>query len=116
MAEARLVFSETESIEDAEGLRTRVLAEYANPFAERLAGVYLHRLPENAVLEQLTFTVIAEDGAQVEAPIAARHALLALRKGAALVQPTVRIGPGETLLVELGYRAGIPRRVLAANR
>jgi len=115
MAEARLVFSETEATEDAEGLRTRVLAEYANPFAERLAGVYLHRRPENAVLEQLTFTLIAEDGEQLDAPAAARHALLLLKKGAALVQPTVRIGPGETLLVELEYRAAVPRRVLAAR-
>lgn len=115
MAEARLVFSETESLEDEAGLRTRVLAEYANPFAERLAGVYLHRLPENAVLEQLSFTLIAEDGEQVDAPVAASHALLVLRKGAALVQPTVRIGPGETLLVELEYRAALPRRVLAGR-
>jgi hypothetical protein len=115
LAEARLVFSESESIEDAEGLRTRVLAEYANPFGERLAGVYLHRLPENAVLEQLTFTLIAEDGEQLDAPAAARHALLLLKKGAALVQPTVRIGPRETLLVELEYRAAVPRRVLAAR-
>ena len=59
-----------------EALRTRILAEYANPFAERLAGVYLHRLPENAMLEQLSFTLIAEDGEQLEAPVAARHALL----------------------------------------
>ena len=115
MAEARLVFSETESVEDGAALRTRILAEYANPFAERLAGVYLHRLPESAVLEQLSFTLIAEDGEQLEAPVAARHALLTLKKGAALVQPTVRIGPGETLLVELEYRAAVPRRVLAAR-
>ena len=115
MAEARLVFSETESVEDAVGLRTRVIAEYANPFAERLAGVYLHRLPENAVLEQLSFTLITEDGEQLDAPVEARHALLLMKKGAALVQPTVRIGPGQTLLVELEYRAAVPRRVLAAR-
>jgi len=115
MAEARLVFCETESIEDTQGMRTRVLAEYANPFAERLAGVYVHRLPEKAVLEQLSFTLIAEDGEQIDAPLAARNALLVLKKGAALVQSTVRIGPGETLLVELEYRAALPRRVLAAR-
>jgi len=115
MAEARLVFAESESREDGAVVRVRVLEEYANPFGEELAGVYLHRLPENAILERLTFTVIAEDGEQVEAPIAARHALLALKKGAALVQPTARIGPGETLLVELEYRTGAPRRVLAAR-
>ena len=115
MAEARLVFSETEAREDGAMLRIRVLEEYANPFAEELDGVYLHRLPENAIVEQLTFTVIAEDGEQLEAPIAARPALLALKKGAALVQAAARIGPGETLLVELEYRAGAPRRVLAAR-
>ena len=115
MAEARLVFSETESVEETGGLRTRVLAEYTNPFAERLAAVYLHRLPRNAVLEQLSFTLIARDGEQLDAPAEAQHALLLLKNGAALVQPTVHIGPGESLLVELEYRAAVARRVLAAR-
>jgi hypothetical protein len=115
MAEARLVFAETESYADGDGVRTRVLEEYANPFAEQLAGIYLHRLPGDAVLEQLTFTRVAQDGELTETPVEARHALLTLRKGAGLVQPTAQIGPGETLLVELEYRAGTPRRVLAAR-
>ena len=115
MAEARLVFAEAESYVEGAVVRTRVLEEYANPFAEQLAGVYLHRLPEDAILEQLTFTLVAKDGELTDVPVEARHALLTLRKGAGLVQPTAQIGPGETLVVELEYRAGIPRRVLAAR-
>jgi hypothetical protein len=113
MTEARLVFAETESHEDGWAVRTRVLEEFYNPFAERVAGVYVHRLPENVVLERLTFTVQSEDGAESLPPIAAHPALLTLRTGAALVQRTAQIGPGETLLVELEYRTRSSPRVLA---
>jgi hypothetical protein len=106
MAEARLVFAETESQEDGGVVRTRVLEEFYNPFAEHLAGVYLHRLPENVVVERLTFTIQAM-------PVTAEHALFTPRAGAALVERTAEIGPGETLLVELEYRTRSPRRVLA---
>jgi uncharacterized protein involved in exopolysaccharide biosynthesis len=109
MAEARLVFAETESHEDGSVVRTRVLEEFHNPFAKQLAGIYLHRLPANAVLERLTFTVMSED----VKPVTAHHALFTLRAGAAVVERTAQIGPGETLLVELEYRTRSPRRVLA---
>ena len=112
MAEARLLFSESESHEDGLGVRTRVLEEFHNPFAERLAGIYLHRLPENAVLERLSFTLPSEEE-DVE-PVAASHALFTPRRGA-LVERTAQIGPGDTLLVELEYRIRSPRRVLAAK-
>src|SRR5688500_17797567 len=52
MAQARLLFAETQSQEDGAVVRTRVLLEFRNPFEERAAGVYLHRLPENVVLER----------------------------------------------------------------
>ena len=71
-----------------------MLAEYANPFAERLAGVYLHRLPENAILEQLSFTLIAEDGEQLDAPVEARHALLLLKKARRWSSPPSGSGRG----------------------
>lgn len=106
MAEARLVFAETESHEDGPVVRTRVVEEFYNPFAEQLAGVYLHRLPENAVLERLAFNAQAT-------PVTAQHALFTLRAGAALVERTAEIGPGETLLVELEHRTRIARRLLA---
>jgi hypothetical protein len=92
MAEAILLFAETESHEDG---RTRIVEVYRNPYAEPLAAVYLHRLPGNAVLERLSFTPRLDE---------ARHAVFTLRAGAALVERAARIGPGETLLVVLEYR------------
>lgn len=110
LAQAELLFAESELHED--GL-TRVVEAYHNPFEEPLSGVYLHRLPQDSVLEQLIFTVLSADGEPLDAPIAARHALLRSRKGAALVEHTAEIGPGESLRVELEYRTRSPRRVLA---
>jgi hypothetical protein len=52
-------------------------------------------LPENAVLERLTFTPHVDE---------ARHAVFTLRAGAVLLERTAQIGPGETLLVVLEYR------------
>lgn len=101
MAAATLLFAETESHDDG---HTRVVEAYRNPYAERLAGIYLHRLPENAVLERLTFTPRVEE---------ARHAVLTLRGGTALVERAAQIGAGETLLVELEYRRRRAPRVLA---
>jgi hypothetical protein len=43
----------------------------------------------------------------------ARPALLTRRQTAALAAPTEALGPGETLVVELVYRARSVRRVLA---
>ena len=83
----------------------RIVETYANPFDEPLAGVYLFRLPRNTVLERLAFTRDAR---------AAEPAMLTLREGASVVERTAPIGPGETLRVELEYRARVPqRRVLA---
>lgn len=79
--EAPLLFAETESQEDGPIVRTRIVEAFHNPFEERLAGFYLHRLPENAMLERLALTVLAEDA-----------------------ERTAEIGAGETLLVELEYR------------
>lgn len=114
MAEAQLLFAEAESREDGSVVRTRVVEEFLNPFAEPLTGFYLHRLPANAVLEHLAITVFLEDGEEL-APVLARPALLTLREGAALVERTAEIGPAETLRVELEYRTRSPRRVLAAR-
>jgi hypothetical protein len=101
LAPAELLFTESESREEG---HKRVVEAYHNPFAEPLAGLYLYRLPQNAVLERLSFTARSTE---------ARPALLTLRHGATLVERTARIGPGETLLVELEYRSRSPRRVLA---
>ncbi len=102
LAQATLLFAQSESEE--EGHR-RIVEAYANPFDEPLAGVYLFRLPQNAVLERLSFT----RGAGAPEP-----ALLTLRQGTSLAERTALIGPGETLRVELEYRARAPqRRVLA---
>jgi hypothetical protein len=103
LAQAELVFEELESQEDGTGVRTRMVAEFYNPFAEPLAGVYVYRLPVNAVLERLSLTPGSAD---------VRPALLTLREGAVLIERTARIGPGEVLRVELEYRALSPRRVL----
>jgi hypothetical protein len=91
LEEAELLFAESEPFGD--GL-TRVVEEYHNPFAEPLVGVYVFRLPDNAVLERLTFT----PGAVEVWP-----AVLTRRQGA-LIERTAEIGPGETLRVELEYR------------
>jgi hypothetical protein len=91
LAEAELVFADYETREDGQ---TRVVEAYENPYAEPLAGVYLFRLPPNAVLEHLRFS----------ASVQAQPALHTLRQGAALVERTAEIGPGETLVVELEYR------------
>jgi hypothetical protein len=103
MAAATLLYAETESHDDG---HTRVVEAYRNPYAERLTGFYLHRLPENAVLERLTFTPRLQE---------ARHAVLTLRGGTALVQRTAQIAAGETLLVELEYRRRRAPRVLASR-
>jgi hypothetical protein len=92
MAEAILLFAEIESHEDG---HTRIVEAYRNPYPEPLPGIYLHRLPHNAVLERFTFTPGTEE---------ARHAVFTLKAGAALVERTGEIGPGETLLVVLEYR------------
>ncbi|HEX2334257.1 MAG TPA: hypothetical protein VHI32_13925 [Burkholderiales bacterium] len=102
LAPATLLFAQNESKE--EGHR-RIVEAYANPFDEPLAGVYLFRLPQNAVLERLSFARGAG---------APESALLTLRYGAAVVERTALIAPGETLRVELEYRARAPqeRRLL----
>jgi hypothetical protein len=89
--------------EESEGV-TRVVEAYHNPYGEVLAGLYLCRLPADAVLERLSFAVGDAE---------ARPALLTRRPGGALVEPTAQIGPGETLVVELEYRRRAARRVLA---
>src|SRR5262245_8545850 len=111
-AEARRLFSESESVEHGSMVRTRVLEQFHNPFAERLAGIYLNRLPRDAVVESLRFTRMAEDAAGAPEMV---PALFTLRGGGALVQHTAQIGPGELLLVELEYRAPATRRLLAAR-
>lgn len=102
--EAPLLFAETESQEDGPIVRTRVVEAFHNPFEERLAGFYLHRLPENAVVERLALTVLAVDADPAPAAAAARHAVLTLSAQATLTERTAEIGAGETLLVELEYR------------
>jgi hypothetical protein len=98
---AKLLFAESESEEDG---HERVVEAYYNPFDEPLAGVYLYRLPPNAVLERLAFMPHA---------VEARHALLTRRQGTTLVERTAEIAPGETLVVELEYRRSSARRLLA---
>jgi hypothetical protein len=95
-AAAELLFAESELLEDG---RMRVVEAYRNPFAEPLVGVYLYRLPQSAVIEHLGFSVGVE----------LRPALFTLRQGAALVERTAEIGPGEAVRVELEYR--FPRRL-----
>ncbi len=96
LAQAELLFAEIESLESGQ---TRVVEAYHNPFAEPLVGVYLYRLPPHAVVERLTFNAVE-----------AQHAVLTQRQGAALIERTTEIGPGETLRVELEYRSRSPRR------
>jgi hypothetical protein len=99
LAQARLLFTQWNSDDE----RTRVIEAYRNPFDEPLAGVYVYRLPADAVVERLTFA------AEGVAPV---HAVLRRTHTAALVERTDEIGPGEILLVELEYRRRSPRRLL----
>ena len=69
-------------------------------------SLLLFRLPQNAVLERLSFT------RGIGAP---EPALLRLRHGASVVERTAPIGAGETLHVELEYRARAPRRRVLAR-
>jgi hypothetical protein len=62
-----------------------------------LAGLYLHRLPPQAVIERLSYAVDPDF----------RSAVLTLRQGAALVERIGEIGPGELFRVEVEYR--VPR-------
>jgi hypothetical protein len=104
MAEAKRLSAQVESQEDGEAVTTRVIEVYHNPFDESLVGVYLYRLPQNVVLERLSFTPpVAEP----------HHAVLTWRKGVALVEPTAALAAGESLIVELVYRTRSVRRVLA---
>ena len=104
MAEAKRLSAEVESQEDGEAVMTRVVEVYHNPFEEPLAGVYLYRLPQNVVLERLSFTPASAEP---------HHAVLTWRQGVALVEPTAALAAGESLIVELVYRTRSVRRVLA---
>ena len=104
ITEAKRLSAEIDSQEDGEAVMTRVVEVYHNPFDESLAGVYLYRLPQNVVLERLSFTPRAAEP---------HHAVLTWRQGIALVEPTEVVGPGESLIVELVYRTRSVRRVLA---
>lgn len=75
--------------------RTRVLEAYQNDFDESLGGVYVYRLPRNAVLEHLEF---ASNDVQI------MHAVLMRSHASAIVERVTPIAPGETLVVELEYR------------
>ena len=88
------MFSECEALENG---RVRVVEAYYNPYAEPLAGLYLHRLPPQAVIERLSYAVDPDF----------RSAVLTLRQGAALVERIGEIGPGELFRVEVEYR--VPR-------
>jgi hypothetical protein len=102
---AQLLFAERESDEDG---HVRLVEAYHNPYAEPLSGVYLYRLPRNAVLEHLSFSLGAAEP---------NHAVLTQRQGATLIERTAEIGPGETLVVELEYRSRrAARRLLASFR
>ncbi|HZO02091.1 MAG TPA: hypothetical protein VFB93_12910 [Burkholderiales bacterium] len=104
LARAELLFVESESHENG---HLRVVEAYHNPFGEPLIGIYLYRLPLNAVLEHLSFSRGAAEPC---------HALLTQREGATLVERTTEIGPGETLVIELEYRSRLaPRRLLAQH-
>jgi hypothetical protein len=94
LAEAERLFSECEELEDG---RVRVVEAYYNPYGEALAGLYLHRLPQQAVIERLSYVVDAD----------VRPAVLTLRQGAALLERIAEIGPGELFRVEVEYR--VPR-------
>lgn len=102
LAQAQLLFAESES--DEEG-HQRIVEAYYNPFDEPLAGVYLYRLPRNAVLERLAFAFGA---------VEARPALLTRREGATVVEPTAQLAPGEILRVELEYRGRAKCRWLSS--
>jgi hypothetical protein len=104
MAHAKRLTSDIESQEDGEAVVTRLVEVYYNPYEEPLAGVYLYRLPQNVVLERLSFTPPAAEP---------HHAVLTRRNGVAVIEPTETLGPGETLVVELVYRTRSMRRVLA---
>jgi len=103
LVRARLLFTESESHEPG---HRRVVEAYHNPFDEPLAGVYLYRLPPNAVLERLAFTLGNAEP---------HHALLTRRHAATLVERTAQIGPGETVVVELEYRTRSPRSLLTGG-
>lgn len=92
LVHAECVLAESESLDDGQ---TRVVEVYQNPYPETLAGVYLYRLPQPGVVERLSFSA----GAGEAVP-----AVFTVRQGTTLVERTARIGPGETLVVELEYR------------
>jgi len=98
---AKLVLAERESYES--GL-TSVVEHYVNPYDEPLAGVYLFRPPQNALVERFTLSLGTAD---------AQPALLTLREGGVLVERLRAIPPGETVRVQLEYRSRSARRVLA---
>jgi hypothetical protein len=94
LAEAERLFSESQLLEEG---RVLVVEAYYNPYAEALAGVYLHRLPPRAVIERVSYSADAD----------LRPAVLTLRQGAALVERIEEIGPGALFRVEVEYR--VPR-------
>lgn len=101
LAQAQRVFGEIDSDEHG---HARLVEVYYNPFDDALEGVYVFRVPPNAVLERFRFSA---GGVEFE------PAILTLRHGEGFVERSAEIGPGETLRVELEYRSRHARRVLA---
>ena len=104
LAEAPLLHIETETTHAGPVVYTRIVAVFQNPFGERLAALYVHRLPPDATLERLA---LGEEEEAVEA----RPAVLRLGSQPHVVERAAEIGPGETLVIELEYRRR--RRLLA---
>ena len=104
IAEAKRLSAQIESEPEGEAVRTRVLEVYHNPYDEPLAGLYVYRLPGNALIERLSFASGAAEP---------RLAVWNRRQAASLVEPIEALGPGETLVVELEYCTRSVRRVLA---
>jgi len=105
---ATLVSIDTVFRSDGPIQRVRVVQAFRNPFHERQEGLYVLRLPENAILERLAVSVRGASNDEADAAHDAEpvpsHALLFAEEPGVVTRSIAGIEPGETVLVELEYQ------------
>jgi hypothetical protein len=109
---APLVSTDTSFRADGPILRVRIVQAFRNPLQERLEGLYVIHLPQDAVLDRIAVRVQEtgqnegdEDSAWHACDPAASPALLSGAEGAGVVSRAIAgIEPGETVWIELEYQ------------
>jgi hypothetical protein len=107
---APLLSTDTVFRSDGPIQRVRVVQAFRNPFHVGMEGLYVMRLPTNAILERLTLTVrgvaeeeVDEAGEEAIEPLAS-HSFVRPDEPGLVTRFISGIEPGETVLVEVEYQ------------